>query len=351
MDRPLSCLPEEQEIRTHRVLFSLDEPEKEVFFPGADWSGRLLPGHEWAVFKGDSELSWSETLESFRPSVIVSCWSTPALAPDWVADPGCSLQYVCHVAGSVRHVVPREFLVRGGMVTNWGGAPSSEVAEHALLLALSALRNAGSWWAFIDSREKVASHQSVALRTRTLIGKQVGIHGFGRIARALVGFLKPFGVTIRCYSHGVPPSAMAAFGVEPCDDLTTLFRLSDVMFECEALTPHTAGSVTREILGLLPREAIFVNVGRGCVVDEDALARLAASGSIRVAIDVVTHEPVQPDTKFRAIDGVILSPHIGGPTFEKFPECGNLAMQNLRRFLSGASLPDAMSLDEYDRST
>jgi len=351
IDRPAALSASEQEIHAHRVLFSLDEQEREVFFPDGDWPGSCVPGHEWAVFTGESDQSWSEALETFCPTVIVSCWSTRALSPRWVTDPGCCLRYVCHVAGSVRHVVPREFLGRGGIVTNWGGAPSSEVAEHALLLALSALRNAGAWWPFIESRDGISAHQSVALRTRTLIGKRVGIHGFGRIARALIGFLKPFGVTIQCFSHGVPSSAMTAFGIDACDDLSTLFQASDVVFECEALTPDTEGSVTREILGLLSQDAIFVNVGRGGVVDEDALARLAASGKIRVALDVVTDEPLRADTKFRAIGGAILSPHIAGPTFERFPECGRLAMQNLQRFLSGADIPDAMSLDEYDRST
>jgi len=323
----------------------------ECFFPGIQWQENLSGGHEWLLFQGESDAAWRELIEDFRPNALISCWSTKGIDPEWSRSADCSLKYVCHVVGSVRHVVPRQFLERGGLVTNWGGAPSAQVAEHALLLALSALRNAASWWPYIESGNREGIHQAAALRTRTLIGKRVGIHGFGRIARALIKFLEPFNVSICCYSEGVPPAAIAASGATPTPDLPALFSESDVLFECEALTPLTKGSVTEKDLSALPRDAIFVNVGRGSVVDEEALIQLAGEGRIRIALDVVSQEPLHPDTGFRQVKGAILSPHIGGPTFEKFPECGELAMNKLHQFLNGEPVPGLMTLAEYDRST
>ncbi len=333
-----------------RVLFALTDQEIAAFFPSR-WPIGQNGDYEWLLCQEKSHHLWRRLLVDFRPDALVSCWSTPSIDPNWITSPEFSLNYVCHIAGSVRHVVPREFMERGGLVTNWGGAPSSEVAEHALLLALSALRNAGSWWPHIESNGEQDIHQAAALRTRTLFGKRVGIHGFGRIARALVSILRPFNVSIHCYSDGVPPSAISAFGLTPCSELSTLFSQSEVLFECEALTPFTRESVTEQVLSALPQDAVFVNVGRGCVVDESALIKIAKEGRIRIALDVACREPLGPDTPFHQIKGAIISPHIGGPTFERFPECGELALQNLDRFLAGDPLPEALTLDEYDRST
>jgi phosphoglycerate dehydrogenase-like enzyme len=336
---------------SRRVLFSLNDQEMDAFFPGTRWPGGGEPGQEWIFFRGETEAAWREALADFQPDALVSCWSTRALDPAWIAEPDCGLRYVCHVAGSVRHVVPREFLERGGLVTNWGGAASPQVAEHALLLALAALRNAGRWEEHVEAGGRPGIHQTSALQTRSLFGRRVGIHGFGRIARALLPLLRPFHLSISCHSAGVPETALLAEGVTPCADLRELFARSEVLFECEALTPCTLGLVTEEILCELPRDAVFVNVGRGRVVDEPALLRLAAQGRLRIALDVVTEEPLAPDSPARKVPGAILSPHIGGPTADIFPQCGERALQNLRKFLSGQNPEEAMTLEEYERST
>jgi hypothetical protein len=104
-------------------------------------------------------------------------------------------------------------------------------------------------------------------------------------------------------------------------------------------------------LAALPRDAVFVNVGRGQVVDEAALLREAAAGRIRVALDVVESEPLVPASAFCQLPGAVLSPHIGGPTFDQYPRCGEQAWRNIARFLEGATLECTVSLADYDRAT
>ena len=106
------------------------------------------------------------------------------------------------------------------------------------------------------------------------------------VARALVPLLRPFGVTIAAYSAGVPAALMQQAGITPAESLHALFADSEVLFECEALTPATQGCVTAELLGALPDDAVFVNVGRGQVVEEAALVHEARSGRLRLALDV-----------------------------------------------------------------
>src|SRR5438270_6057091 len=89
-----------------------------------------------------AQRGWRNTVEEIQeanPEILITCWSSPLLRDEWLESPSCRLRYVCHLTGSVRHVVSRRFIERGGWVTNWGSIPSGAVAEHALLLALAAL--------------------------------------------------------------------------------------------------------------------------------------------------------------------------------------------------------------------
>jgi phosphoglycerate dehydrogenase-like enzyme len=327
-------------IRTTRVLFALTETELGIFFNGELPSPD--PDHIQVFRYPEGHEDWPSVLEDVQPDILVSCWKTPALPEAWLQRLDCPLRYVCHLTGSVRHVVPRSFLEDGGLVTNWGGIAAPQVAEHALLLALAALRNLPTWRRW-DKTQIPA--------TQTLFEKSVGIHGFGKVARCLVDLLRPFGVRARAYSDGVPASLMQSHGVTPAASLQELFSQSEVLFDCEALNELTELSVSDALLAALPDNAVFVNVGRGRIVDEDALAREAASGRITVAIDVVTHEPLPPDSPLATLPRVIYSPHIAGPTGDQFPHCGKLALENIRHYINHAPLDARVTLDIYDRAT
>jgi phosphoglycerate dehydrogenase-like enzyme len=299
--------------------------------------GDLAPGH------------WTARLESWRPEILITGWSTPLLPEAWLAQAGCPLRYVCHVVGSVRNLVPRAFIERGGLVTNWGERISGQVAEHGLLLALAALRNQGAWKPFIV--RPVTGRQITDLRTRTLFGRRVGLHGFGSIARALLPLLRPFGVTVTAYSAGVPDAIFSEHGVQPAASLPELFAQSDVLFECESLTASTRGSVSAAVLAALPDDAVFVNIGRGGLVDDEALVREGRSGRLRLALDVVSVEPLTPASPFCAVPDLVLSPHIGGPTADRYADCGAHALANVARVLAGAGPVGVISLASYDRAT
>lgn len=333
-----------------RVLFAVGTHEREDFFPGISPEPADADAC-WLAEKDRAPDRWAAFLAEFRPTVVVSCWSTPAIPVAFAAG-GSPLNYVCHLVGSTRGLVPRVFLERGGLLTNWGGLAGETVAEHALLLALSALRRQADWSHVINGPRAVPWRSgTMRLKTRTLLGRRVGIHGFGHVARSLVGLLRPFGVHVSAHSVGVPDDIMRAAGVAPCRSLAELAASAEVFFECEALTPLTASSVDRNVLAALPDDAVFVNVGRGRLVDEPALLAEAASGRIRIALDVVVHEPLGPDSPAAKIGGAVLSPHIGGPTHDRFPECGRLALDNLARYLRGEPLESLVTPELYDRST
>jgi len=330
-----------------RIVAALTARERQLFF-GDSAAGGLADWH-WL---GDDDLAapdWSAQVARLQPDVLVTGWSTPALSDDWIRRNDCRLRLVCHVTGSVRRLVPRVFIERGGIVTNWGGTVSSQVAEHGLLLALAALRHAARWRPFIARTASV--RQIEELGTKTLFHRRVGLHGFGSVARALLPLLHPFGVEVSAYSAGVPPELMRTAGVRPAASLEELFSGSEVLFECEALTAATEQSVSAGVLARLPDDAAFVNIGRGRIVDESALLGEAARGRLRVALDVVAREPLTFGSPFVNLPDVILSPHIAGPTADRYRQCGSFALANLAAFLRGEPPPAQISLASYDRAT
>lgn len=328
--------------RRGRVLLALSSEEWEMFFPGD--AGMSL--YDVARYP-DGNGTFKDALFRHRPEVLVTSWSTPALQESWLDELPC-LRYICHTSGSVRHVVPRRFLERGGVVTNWGTLAAQAVAEQALLLILAGLRRLPEWPSVIAGKRRW--HPS-PIFTRTLYGKRLGIHGFGNVAQSLVSLCRPFGVSVSAFTTGVPAEIYSRQNVVLCKSLEELFENSDILVECEALTPFTRELVTREILQKLPVGALFVNVGRGAVVDEEALADLASSGHLHLALDVFSTDPIAPDSPLHAVEGAILSPHIAGPTSDQFVRCGDLVKKNLRAFSSGLPLEAVVTLEMYDRAT
>jgi phosphoglycerate dehydrogenase-like enzyme len=333
-----------------RILFSVGPLEKKLFLPEADLTRFDDQACAHINPDGISAADWENALRQHRPTVLVTAWNTPPIPVSWIESADFSLRYLCNITGSVKSVAPRILFSRGVRMTNWGTLINHTIAEHALLMVLSLLRNTPAWPAAAVSGSYSAQLMPV-LRTRSLRGKRVGLHGFGAIAREIVALLKPFQVELTGFSQGVPRAFFESHGVEPCADLETLFARSDVLIECESLTPHSRGSVTADVLARLPHDAVFVNVGRGLIADEAALARLASEKRLRVGLDVFHQEPLPPDSPLAKIPGLLLSPHIAGPTWDAFPLCGDHALENLRRYLNREPLTDEITVEIYDRAT
>ncbi|MDP0495819.1 MAG: hydroxyacid dehydrogenase [Verrucomicrobiota bacterium JB024] len=334
-----------------RVLFCLSDEEMGWFFPAFTRMSLGAQIHRFDTSGEPSEAQWRKALDSVRPHILVTCWSTHMLPEAYVRQPDLELGYVCHIPGSVRGVIPRSLLERGVLVSNWGSMAATGVAEHALLLILNALRRQPRWLGCLRAPYEEQTDFRIGMQTRTLVGQRVGLHGFGKVARHLVRFLEPFKVRLSAYSEGVPAAFMREHGVEPARSLEELFAENAIVVECEGLTAQTENSVTAGILGGMQADAVFVNVARGKLVDEEALMSLARAGAIRVALDVYREEPLPHDSPWLKLADTVLSPHIAGPTHDQFRLCGTLAEENIRRFLVGKPIEATVSLRDYDLST
>lgn len=293
---------------------------------------------------GRGAANFFAALDAVNPEILLTGWATPGL-PKIL--PG-RLRYVCHLCGSVRHLVSRAQIERGLLVTNWGDSISRTVAEGALLHILASLRRA-TRWTLAMHREK--GWLDGPDPTQSLFGQKVGLHGFGRVARELVALLRPFGVTVACFAPDVTPGNAASHGVQCAPSLEALFAKSDIVVELAPLCASTVNIVLEKHLRLIRPGGVFVNVGRAAVVDETALLRVAREGRIFLGLDVFTVEPLPADSPLRGLDNVFLTPHLAGPTPDRRRDAGALAVANVSAYAEDRPLRAVVTAEAYDSST
>ena len=340
-------------MKTPKVLVALTEAEEADFLP-PKIRARLedLPIElHWIRTPLQAPEQWPEILKSCSPDALIAAWSCPRLPDDLPVGGENDLKYLAYLAGSIRKAVPRELLVRGLLATNWGSSISRTISECGLLLILSAMRRA-SYWSLAMHRDG-GWKQGLQTVTQSLFEKRVGIHGFGQIAQKLVPLLKPFDVEISTYSPSVPEELLAEMDVKRSPSLESLFADNEVVVELAPYHEKNHHIVTEELLRSIPPGGVFVNIGRGAVVDEAALIRVAKerADDLQVGLDVFEKEPLAVDSELRGLPNVALLPHIAGPTKDRRCDSTLLAIENLTRFARGEAVEDVVTPDIFDRST
>jgi phosphoglycerate dehydrogenase-like enzyme len=195
--------------------------------------------------------------------------------------------------------------------------------------------------------------QGLQTVTQRLFEKPIGIHGFGNIAQKMVPLLKPFGRVISTYSPSVPDALLAEHGVRRAHTLEALFSENEVIVELASYHTQTHHIVTEELLRSIPKGGVFVNIGRGAVVDEAALIRVARDreDDLQLGLDVYEKEPLSAESPLRGLSNVALLPHIAGPTKDRRCDSGTQAIQNLACLTQGEAIPDVITTQQLDRST
>lgn len=147
-----------------------------------------------------------------------------------------------------------------------------------------------------------------------LPGKTLGIIGFGNIGREVARLLGPLNMRVLAYDPYFPTDRAAELGAEIVP-IERLMAEADAVVVTAALTPETRHLVNAERLALMKRDAVLVNVARGPLIDQAALAKALQAGGIRgAALDVLEKEPADDDDPILDCDNVLLSPHATGWT-------------------------------------
>ncbi|MBV8346949.1 MAG: D-2-hydroxyacid dehydrogenase [Mycolicibacterium sp.] len=167
-----------------------------------------------------------------------------------------------------------------------------------------------------------------------LTGKTMGIVGFGRIGRDVGELAHAFGMAVLAFDEARrAPPAYEPFAWAELDEL---FRRADVISLHCPLTQETAGLVNRRRLELVKPEALLVNTARGgLVVEPDLAAALNERRLAGAAVDVVSHEPIQPDNPLLRARNCLITPHIAWATLEARKRLLATTITNVVNFVQG----------------
>lgn len=219
-------------------------------------------------------------------------------------------------------------LPAGTVFANAASVHETSTAELTLALILAAQRGipefvtaaASGRWPRREFRPSLADRRVLLL-------------GTGGVGEAIAARLAPFEVDlVRVASRARTDDRGAVHGA---DELAALLPDAEIVVVGLPLTDATRGIVDRAFLARMPDGALLVNIGRGPLVDTDALLAEVASGRLRAALDVTDPEPLPAGHPLLGLPNVLISPHVGGASSAMVPRMARLVLRQLERLRAG----------------
>jgi lactate dehydrogenase-like 2-hydroxyacid dehydrogenase len=307
---------------------------------------RLAAGFDARLNTDDVPLDAHGLADALASADVVLCTVTDRLTAavfDEAARRGLRARLLANFGVGVNHIDLDAARAHGIAVTNTPGVLTEDTADVAMALVLMAARRLGEGERFLRAGRWDGWRPSQLLGT-SLVGKTMGIVGFGRIGQAVARRAHHgFGMRVLYVNRSPRDDAAAATRAERCATLDALLAASDVVsLHCPA-TPETRHLIDAGALARMRPGAILVNTARGDVIDEAALAAALDAGRPGAAgLDVYEAEPrVHPALLTR--EDVVLLPHMGSATTETRRAMGDRAVDNLEAFLQGRTPPDVVA--------
>ncbi|WP_327318051.1 2-hydroxyacid dehydrogenase [Streptomyces sp. NBC_01235] len=239
-----------------------------------------------------------------------------------------ALEVVQTLSAGIDHVQPAlASLPPGVRLCNARGVHEASTAELTLTLVLASLRGVPDFVRAQDRGEWLGGFRPA------LADRNVLIVGYGSIGSAIEDRLVPFEVA-RVARVARSWRTTARGPVHPIAELPALLPEADVVIVSTPLNESTLGLVDAEFLARMKDGALLVNVARGPVVDTKALLAELESGRLTAALDVTDPEPLPPGHPLWSAPGVLVSPHVGGPTSAFLPRAERLLVDQLDRFVN-----------------
>ncbi|MEV0300109.1 D-2-hydroxyacid dehydrogenase [Streptomyces prasinus] len=243
----------------------------------------------------------------FTSHAVRAAWPGGGPRPRWV-----------HTASAgVDHLMCPELAASDTVVTNARGVFDRPIAEYVAALVLAMAKDLPRTLAL--QRERTWLHRE----SRGVAGTRACVVGSGPIGRAVAGMLEALGVTTALVGRTARAGSDGTPAVHGGEDLDRLIAGADWVVAAAPLTEQTRGMFDARRFGLMRPSAHFVNIGRGPLVVEDALAEALRQHRIAgAALDVFASEPLAPDSPLWDVPGLIVSPHMSGDTLGWRDELG-----------------------------
>lgn len=293
----------------HVVLHPQRPPGVETFLRGIPEIVVHCPADEEGVIRA---------LNNGGEVLVTYTWQDAFLTPSlkWIAGTGAGIeQYPLEVLNS-HHVA----------LTTAAGVHSACVAEHAFSLMLAVTRRIG------ESVRNMTQHHWAALVGEELAGKKLGIIGLGRIGEGVARRAQNWGLSIIGVKRHPDLYQGCLADVRGIDEMAAVCEWADILLLAAPAAPDRTCLVGQRELELLGAGWV-VNVGRGSLIDEDALIRALRSGGLRGAgLDVTAIEPLPPESPLWNFPNVVISAHNAGDSPGYGGRWGAIFVQNLSAF-------------------
>lgn len=296
-------------------------------------------GHDVDVQVGLSPDKLREVIKGASALIVRSATQVD----DALLEAGSDLVVVGRAGVGLDNVDVEAATKRGVMVAN---APESNIvsaAEHTLAMLLAVARNVPqAHAALVQGRWERSRWEGVELLDKTL-----GIAGLGRIGKLVAQRAAAFGMRIIAFDPFVSVERARAMNIELVD-IDRLIQESDFLTIHLPKTKETVGLIGRDMLLKAKPNLRIVNLARGGIVDEDALAEAVSSGVIAgAALDVFAKEPTTESPLF-LVPGIVVTPHLGASTTEAQDKAGDDIADMINLALAGDFVPYAVNISAAD---
>jgi glyoxylate reductase len=288
----------------------------------------------------DKPLSKGELIAAVGEADVLVPTVTDRIDAEVLGHAGLALKLIASFGTGIDHVDLAAAQQRGVIVTNTSGVLTEDTADMTMALILAVSRRLAEGERLIRSGGW-NGWGPTSMLGRRIWGKRLGILGMGRIGMALARRAKGFGLSVHYHNRRpVPEDVESALEATYWESLDQMLAHMDVVSVNCPHTPATYHLLSARRLRLLQPHAILVNTARGEIVDEEALMQLLETRAIAGAgLDVFEHEPAV-DLRLRALDNVVLLPHMGSATIEGRIAMGERVIINIKTFADGHRPPD-----------
>lgn len=309
---------------------------------------RLGDLFEATFTKQDSPLSRAQLLDAAQNAEVLAATLGDQLDAAFFDAVGAQLKLVANFGAGVDHIDVRAANRRGVTVTNTPSVLAEDAADMAMALILAVPRRLVEGVRALENND-FRGWSPTWMLGRRVRGKKLGVIGLGRVGEAVARRARAFGLSIH-YHNRTPrnPHIESELNARYWDSLDQMLAHVDIVSVNCPHTPATFHLLSRRRLELLQPHAYIVNISRGEILDESALADLIAAKRIAGAgLDVYEHG--NPNEKLLRAPNVVLLPHMASATVESRIEMGERVIINIKMFADGHKPPDRVILDLNSR--
>jgi glyoxylate reductase len=284
-------------------------------------------------------------LEKVRGVDGLLCLLTDKIDAEVLDAAGSQLKVVSNHAVGFDNIIVADATARGIPVGNTPGILTDATADFTFALLLAAARRVTEAERYLRAGKWVTWGPSMLLGM-DMVGKTLGLVGFGRIGQAVAK--RASGFEMRVIYHDPTAQSVPGLQAQAVSSLDELLRESDFVSLHVPLTEATRRMVNADFLSKMKPNAVLVNTARGGVLDQDALyAALKNKRIFAAALDVTDPEPLPLDSPLLTLENCLIAPHIASASERTRDDMALLAAENLIAGLKGERLPHCVNPDVY----